>query len=151
MSSLTLVAITLLGVVLSYWTWAWFAPRAEPRIETSAMQSGNVATAGTIFGNLPRSQKAAAPTGIAIKLFGVVAASSGRLGYALMQLEAKKILAVEEGKDVAPGIRLAEVHADHVILERSGLQETLTLQQKKASMSPAPRAPIPSGGQDNDE
>ena len=130
LSSVTLVAIVLLGAVLAYWTWAWFAPRAVPRMETSSVQSGSVAAAGGIFGRVPRDQAAAAPTVIAIKLLGVVAASGGRRGYAVLQLEAKQILAVHEGEDVAPGIKLAEVHADHVILERNGVRETLAWPQR---------------------
>ncbi|MBK5105570.1 MAG: hypothetical protein JJE42_15095 [Burkholderiales bacterium] len=129
-SLLTLVTVALLGAVLAYWTWAWFAPRAEQRLEPAAAQSGNVASAGAIFGTVPRTQAAAAPTGIAIKLLGVVAATAGRRGYAMVQLEAKEILAVQEGEDVAPGIRLAEVHADHVILERRGVRESLAWPQR---------------------
>ena len=119
--------------MLAYWTWVWLAPRPEPRVEASAVPSGNVAAVGSIFGNPPRNQAAAAPTGIAIKLLGVVAASGGRRGYAVVQLDAKQVLAVHEGEDVAPGVRLAEVLADHVILERSGVRETLTWPQKKGS------------------
>ena len=137
---MTLVAVALLGAVLAYWTWAWFAPRAVPRLETSAVQSGSVASAGAIFGSVPRAQAAAAPTGIAIKLLGVVAASGGRRGYAVVQLEAKQILAVHEGEDIAPGIRLAEVHADHVILERNGLRETLAWPVRRGTAAPAARA-----------
>ena len=133
-SSLTLVAVALLGAVLAYWTWAWFAPRAEPRMEASAVQNGSVASAGGLFGTVPRGQ-AAAPTGIAIKLLGVVAASGGRRGYAVVQLEGKQILAVHEGEDIAPGIRLAEVDADHVILERNGVRETLAWPERPG---PAP-------------
>ena len=143
-SLLTLVAVALLGAVLAYWTWAWFAPRAEPRVEAAAAQSGSVASAGAIFGNVSRNQETAAPTGIAIRLLGVAAASGGRRGYAVVQLEAKQILAVQEGENVAPGIRLAEVHADHVILERNGARETLAWPEKKASASPAPQAAAPS-------
>jgi len=135
-SSLTLVAVALLGAVLAYWTWAWFAPRVEPRVEAAAAQSGNVASAGAIFGTVPRSQ-VAAPTGIAIRLLGVVAASRGRLGHAVVQLEGKQILAVHEGEGIAPGIRLAEVLADHVILERGGVRETLAWPEKKGS-APSP-------------
>src|SRR5487761_2548107 len=105
-SSLTLGAVALLGAVLAYWTWAWFAPRAEAT---------------------------AAPTGIAITLLGVVAASGGRRGYAVVQLEGKQILAVHEGEDIAPGIRLAEVDADHVILDRNGVRETLAWPQRPGS------------------
>lgn len=129
---LTLAAVALLGAVLAYWTWAWFAPPVEPRLEPAA-QSGSVAAAGALFGTVPRKQAAAAPTGIAIKLLGVVAATAGRRGYAVVQLEAKQILAVHEGEDIAPGIRLAEVLADHVILERSGVRETLAWPHRTGS------------------
>jgi general secretion pathway protein C len=132
-SSLTLAAVALLGAVLAYWTWAWFAPRAEPRMEASAAQNGSVASAGALFGNVPRNQAAAAPTGIAIRLLGVVAASGGRRGYAVVQLEGKQILAVHEGEDLAPGIRLAEVDANQVILDRNGLRETLAWPQRQGS------------------
>jgi general secretion pathway protein C len=141
-SLLTLVAVALLGAVLAYWTWAWFAPRAEPRVEATAVQSGNVASAGAIFGNVPRNQETAAPTGIAIRLLGVVAASGGRRGYAVVQLEAKQILAVHEGEDVAPGIRLAEVHADHVILERNGMREMLAWPEKKGTAPASPQSAV---------
>jgi general secretion pathway protein C len=137
-SSLTLVAVALLGAVLAYWTWAWFAPRTEARVEAVAAQSGSVASAGAVFGNVPRSQ-VAAPTGIAIKLLGVVAASGGRRGHAVVQLEAKQILAVHEGEDIAPGIRLAEVLADHVILERNGVRETLSWPERRVTAAPAAR------------
>ena len=138
-SLLTLVAVALLGAVLAYWTWAWFAPRAEPRAQATAAQGGSVASAGAIFGTVPRTQ-VAAPTGIAIRLLGVVAASGGRRGYAVVQLEAKQILAVHEGEDVAPGIRLAEVHPEQVILERNGVRETLAWPQRKGYVDPSAQA-----------
>jgi general secretion pathway protein C len=130
---LTLAALALFGLVLAYWTWAWFAPRTEPRAEPVAAEAGNLAMAGRVFGRVERSKTSAAPTGIAIKLLGVVAASGGRRGYAVVQLDAKQILAVHEGDDIAPGVRLAEVLTDHVILERSGLRETLAWPEKRAT------------------
>ena len=135
-SLLTLAAAALLGLVLAYWTWAWFAPRPEPRIETAAAQSGGVAAATALFGNVARN-KNTAPTGIAIRLLGVVAAAGGRRGYAVVQLDAKRSLAVREGMDVAPGVRLAEVHPNHVILERGGVRETLALPEQRAAATPA--------------
>ena len=131
-SLLTLAAVAVFGLVLAYWTWVWFAPRAEPRAEVAVAPSGNLASAGLVFGRVERNKAAAAgPTGIAIKLLGVVAASGGRRGYAVVQLEGKQILAVHEGEDVAPGLRLAEVHPEHVMLERGGVRETLAWPQKK--------------------
>ena len=130
-SLLTLAALALFGFVLAYWTWIWFAPRAEPRAEAATVGTGSLASAGLVFGRVERNKNAAAPTGIAIKLLGVVAASGGRRGYAVVQLEAKQILAVHEGEDITPGLRLAEVHPDHVILERGGVRETLTWPEQK--------------------
>ncbi len=137
---LTLAALALFGLVLAYWTWAWFAPRAEPRAEPAAGEAGNLAFAGRVFGRVERNKNSATPTGIAIKLLGVAAASGGRRGYAVVQLDAKQILAVHEGGDVAPGVRLAEVLPDHVILERGGMRETLAWPEKKGSAPLSPKA-----------
>jgi general secretion pathway protein C len=138
--ALTLAALALFGLVLAYWTWVWFAPRAEPRAEAAAGEAGNLAIASRVFGRVERNKNGASPTGIAIKLFGIVAASSGRRGYAVVQLDAKQILAVHEGEDVTPGVRLAEVLRDHVILERGGVRETLAWPEKKGSASPSAQA-----------
>lgn len=142
-SLLTLAALALLGMVLAYWTWVWFAPRAEPRAEAAAGETGNLAIASRVFGRVERTKTSAAPTGLAIKLLGVVAASGGRRGYAVVQLDAKQILAVHEGEDFAPGIRLAEVHPEHVILERGGARETLAWPEKKVSAPPSAKAAQP--------
>ena len=138
-SSVTLVALVLLGVVLAYWTWVWLGPRSEPRAQPLAEPAGGVASATSLFGNVQQGRNIAAPTGIAINLLGVVAASGDRRGYAVVQLEGKQILAVHEREDISPGIRLAEVHADHVILERNGTRETLTWPEKKRAVKP----PVP--------
>ena len=49
-----------------------------------------------------------------------------------MQLDAGKTLAAREGADIAPGIRLVEVRADQIILERNGVRETLALPEKNS-------------------
>jgi general secretion pathway protein C len=43
---------------------------------------------------------------------------------------------VREGQDIAPGIRLAEVRPDHVILERNGIREMLAWPKKVTPASP---------------
>ena len=138
-SLVTLTALVMLGWVLAYWTWTWFAPRPEPRVQSATTPGGGVGSAQGLFGTLQRNQNVAAPTGIAIKLLGVMAAAGGRHGYAVVQLEARQILAVREGEDIAPGIQLAEVHPDHVILVRNGIRESLAWPQKNlAARSAAP-------------
>ena len=136
-SLLTFAALALLGLVLAYWTWAWFAPGPEARIEAAAGQAVGIASAGLAFGRAERKQNSAAPTGIAIRLLGVVAASGGRRGNAVVQLDAKRILAVQEGEEFAPGIRLAEVHPDHLILERGGARETLAWPERRTPAASA--------------
>ena len=138
--SLTLAALALLGVVLAYWTWAWFAPRSEPRLQVASIDTGSTAAAGTLFGRAVG--EVAVKTGIAIRLLGVVAASGGRKGNAVVQVDGRQILAVSEGGDIEPGVRLAEVHADHVILERGGTREILTLPEPHASL---PASPVATG------
>ena len=140
-SLLTLAAAALTGLVLAYWTWIWFAPRSEPRAEPAAAEAGSLDAASLAFGRVEPGKSAAAPTGMAIRLLGVVAASAGRRGYAVVQLEGKQILAVHEGDDAAPGLRLAEVHPDHVVLERLGARESLAWPQRAAAANAAQPAP----------
>lgn len=136
-----IAALALLGLVAAYWTWIWLAPNPEPRAPAAADTGAAALSAGALFGSMRRDSNVAVPTGIAIRLLGVVAATGGRRGYAVVQLEAKEILAVREGEDVAPGIRLAEVGTDHVILERGGIRETLAWPEKNtATESVVPRA-----------
>jgi general secretion pathway protein C len=127
----TFAALALLGLVLAYWSWALLAPRPEPRAQAVAQTGGRAQAAHGLFGSAQPGRSGPAPTGIAIRLLGVVAATGGRPGYAVMKLDAGKTLAVREGADVAPGVRLAEVDADHVVLERSGVRETLAWPNRK--------------------
>lgn len=142
-SVLTLAALALLGLVLAYWTWVWLAPRAQPRAPAVVAASAGVGAALGLFGRASVGGNAAAPTGLAIRLLGIVAAPQGGRGYAAMQLEGKDIVAVQEGEDVAAGIRLLEVATHHVILERGGVREALALPLPKSAPAPAPVAPAP--------
>jgi general secretion pathway protein C len=136
----TVAAVILLGFVAAYWTWGWLAPSPAPRAQAAA-NTGDGVSAGALFGNVQRDGNSAAPTGIAIRLLGIVAATEGHRGYAVVQLETKEILAVREGEDVSPGIRLAEVGIDHVILERGAIRETLAWPEKNAAPESAALRP----------
>ena len=122
-------ALALLGVVLAYWTWMWLAPAAAARAPAAPDSARSAASAAGLFGNAKQGPGAAAPG--SIRLVGVVAASGERRGHALLRLYAKKTVAVLQGEDIEPGLRLAEVHADHVVLERDGVRETLAWPEKK--------------------
>ncbi len=135
-SVLSLAALTLLGLVLAYWSWTWFGPRPEPRVDTILEPSGRMVSAATLFGRVQHNLGVNTSTGSAIKLLGVVAAVGGDAGYAVVRLGAKEILAVRSGEDVAPGIRLEEVFPDRVILQRSGVRETLAWPERSKSAPP---------------
>ena len=133
-SFLRLAALVLLGLVLAYWSWIWLGPRPEPRVETTAEPTGRMASANELFGRVERG--ADAPTGSAIKLLGVVAAAGGKPGYAVVRLDAKQVVAVRAGEEVAPGIRLEKVFPDHVILQRNAVRETLAWPERSKSALP---------------
>lgn len=128
----TFAALLLLGWVLAYWTWGWFSPQTELHVQT-VEPVGRVESASGLFGKL---QVENASPGNTIQLLGVIAASGGGSGYAVIGFANQPIRPVKEGEEIAPGIRLSEVHPDKVILERSGLTETVVLPTKKMPAKP---------------
>jgi len=123
-----LAAAALLGVVAAYWSWAWLAPPAAARAPAAAQPARATSAASTLFGT---AKESAAVSG-SVRLMGVMAASGERRGHAVLRLDGKKTVAVLQGEEVEPGVRLAEVHVDHVVLERNGARETLAWPEKGA-------------------
>lgn len=115
-------------MVLAYWTWGLLSPSSEPRIQTvlAVTDFGDSSEAAhRLFGNVAQGNSQAAAGASGIALLGVIAAPGTQSGYAVMRLDAKRTVAVREGEEIEPGVRVLEVHADHVVLERSGQRETL--------------------------
>lgn len=140
-SLVTVAALALLGLVLAYWTWTWFAPRPVPRAHPGAQAGDLTPAAYGLFGNAQQGRNGAAASGGTVKLLGVVAATGSRSGYAVLRLDAKRTTVVREGGEIEPGARLAEVHADHVVLERDGRRESLAWPERdKAATAGATRA-----------
>jgi general secretion pathway protein C len=129
-SLLNTLALACLAAVLAYWTWRWMLPAPEPPGRSSQAASG--ARAGELFGNAAAD---VVVTAAGIRLLGVVAAADGYPGYAVLQVEGQSIVAAQSGTELAPGLRLVEVHARQVVLERAGVRELLLL--------PRPPTPLP--------
>ena len=123
-----LAALALLGVVLAYWSWVWLAPAIAARAPAAPETAAGASSAAGLFGSAKQGAGAAAPS--SIRLMGVVAASGERHGYAVLRLDGKKTVSVLQGEDIEPGLRLAEVHVDHIVLERDGGRETLAWPEK---------------------
>lgn len=139
--SATAAAVTVLAVVGAYWTWAWFAPRTEARTQAPVPVAARLDAAYPLFGSLRANRSVATPTTAAIKLLGVIAASGAEPGYALLQVGANPAVAVREGAEVEPSTRVVEVKADHVVLDRGGMRESLALPARgKGAATEAKRA-----------
>ncbi|SDZ96627.1 type II secretion system protein N [Nitrosospira multiformis] len=137
-----LAALALLGGVLLYWTRLWFIPHPQPNFESGTRAdveaAEDVSGVSDLFGIAQREQSSiAVPAGPEVRLFGVVAASAHGRGYAILQVDGRETLAVREGENIAPGLQLAEVHAEHIVLERDGMRETLVLQRQNPPADPA--------------
>ena len=126
----TLAAIAALAVAGAYWTWAWFAPGSEPVRQAPTPALARVDAARGLFGSVRVTRSSAAPGATPFKLLGLVAASGHEPGYALLKLDGKWTLAVRQGAEIEPGTRVVEVNADHVVLERRGMRETLALPRR---------------------
>ena len=125
------VSALILGVVLAHWFWIFMAPQSTYTAATAEPSTSQ--EAGRLFGVIqtagPASQSVALPN---VQLIGVFTASSGKRGFAVMKIDTKNQIGVAEGDDAAPGTRLLKVHADHVILERSGMKHRVDMINKSA-------------------
>jgi type II secretory pathway component PulC len=124
----------ILGVLLANWFWVLFAPHATFTAAVPERAAG--LEAGRLFGVVqssdPATQGVALPN---VQLLGVFSASAGRPGFAVLKLDDKRQVGVVEGKEVASGTKLLEVHADYVLLEHAGVQQKVNLENKYAGSS----------------
>lgn len=116
----------LFGILLARWSWIFFAPQAVavPIIP----DRGPAPETGRLFGQA--ASGVTSTQGIAlsnVKLVGVFAASAGKPGFAILQLEGKRQVGVVVGGVVVPGTTLFEVHPEHVLLESGGIQQRVSL------------------------
>lgn len=128
-SAANFAALALLGIVLAYWSWVWLAPAAAARAPAAPEAVTTASAAAGLFGSAKQGAGAAASG--SIRLIGVVAASGERRGHAVLRLDGKKTVAVLQGEDIEPGLRLAEVHVNHIVVERNGAREVLAWPEKK--------------------
>ena len=129
--SLTLGALALLCLVLVNGVWLWLAPLPEAPASTAVQSNASLLSAYHVFGQIPQNLQAPtavqpASTGLAIRLLGIIAAQDDGEDYAVVLLAPATILAIREGQEFTPGVRLHEVSRNHLILERGGVLETLS-------------------------
>ena len=128
--SRTLFALLViaLGWQLAWWTWHFITPSLRSAPFVSASNAAPDITMGRqLFGDAGPASNAisAGPQG-GIRLKGVFAVDGKTLSAAVLNLGGRD-LAVRLGQELAAGVTLAEVHADFVVVSRSGIRERIEL------------------------
>ena len=103
-------------------------PANETDIQAGAVDAGTVAR---LFG-------ASADAGTNIRALGVMAEGATGRGIALIGVEGKAPRPVRAGETIAPGVILAEVRRDGVVVSRAG-----ALQQIRLATKPPPPGVLP--------
>ena len=116
----TLAALALLALVLAYWTWQWLAPRVE-HTPTIAAAAPRIETAAALFGDA----RATPAGGTAYTLLGIAAANGGRPGHVVLRIDGARTAVVREGEEISPGVKVAEVRSDRVVVDENGARRTL--------------------------
>lgn len=138
------LAAIVLGMSLARWAWILFAPSSMavlPSAEITASED-----AEKLFGaetSLASGSSAVVLPGA--RLVGVFAptthttasASKNSIGFAIIQLDEKHQTGVALGGEVVPGVKLHEIHADHVVLERDGVTQLIKLEGLTPKENPA--------------
>ena len=143
--TLAIVALTLvLAFQLAHWTWVFIAP---PEVARTPEPDGGVdmAAIARLFGAAPPASAAAASTS-GLRLKGVVAPDAGPIASAIFSTGAGKDIAVFVDREITPGVKLAEVKPDHVIVTRNGVAERIDLEAaRSAAAAPNARGARPQG------
>lgn len=119
-------------LLLAKHAWVLFAP-AEHAVPKTTIPAQS-AQAEQLFGTLNTAASAASLNGI--RPIGIFAHRIA--GFAVLQTERGQV-GVALGKEVMPGIVLAETHADYVVLERHGIKHRVEL--SKGSTASVPNTP----------
>lgn len=124
------ISALVLGVLLAKWFWILFAPNAAFTASTPERAAEH--EAGKLFGEVATTESVTQGSALPnVKLLGVFTGSIGRSGFAVLKVDERQY-GVAEGEEIAGGTKLISVHADHVMLERAGVQYRINLEDKYA-------------------
>ena len=144
---LELAVVAALAVSLAFWTWQVIAPPAVAAPAPSSIGAGPggpapVAARGLLGAGEARSA-APARAVAALTLVGVFAGQAPGSGRALIARSGDRAQLVVAGEEIAPGVVLNEVHADHVTVLRGAALERIELERRGAGGAQARPAGTP--------
>lgn len=134
LGNLVLLALVLvLAFQLAYWTWVFVSP---PKTAAKPAERAEVdlAAIARMFGAAPPTAAGATSTS-GLRLKGVVAPTPGVAASAIFSAGAGKDIAVYVDREVQPGVKLVEVHPDHVVVARAGARERIDLEARRSIAS----------------
>jgi general secretion pathway protein C len=139
----SLVGVILLAASLAYWILQLYQPPQRPlaAVAHTAMPPPPIDAAATLFGGQVSTASASN-----YQLTGIV--SAGRDSVAIIVAEGSPPKAIRMGKELVPGITLAEVHPRYVMLSDGGVMKRLDLApdaKPAASMGGGPASVQPPG------
>jgi len=131
---LSLLAMILLAASLAYWILQLYQPPQRPiaAVPQAAMPEPSAEAAATLFGGQP-----AVASATNYQLTGIV--SAGRNSVAILVADNAPPKALGIGKELSPGITLAEVHPRYVMLSDNGMM-------KRVDLAPDTKPAAPMGG-----
>lgn len=162
MKRLPLVASFLLFIALcaslAYWSLQLFKPPLRPVAAPPRVAQTEVRTeaASALFGG--RAENVAVASNY--QLHGIIYSGTPRDSVAILSTEGKPAQAVRVNTEVVPGVTVAEVHREYVLLSEGGTTKRVELPESAKGQvdlanlapvpvqpSPPPSAPIPSRAQ----
>ena len=131
------VATVLLAIILvaSLTNWVLtFSARRTPAEPLRTLSAGQVeARAASVDTAAIARLLGATPGGTGnIRALGVIAEGTSGRGVALIGVEGQPARPVRAGDAIAPGVVLAEVQKDGVVIERSGARQQIRIATKPA-------------------
>ena len=154
------ILLALVAMQLARLLWAMLTPvgpmgpwqPAQARILSPQAQAAVLAAVDPFFRNGPPAAAVAATSTLDLQLFGVRENRGSGGGAAIIGAPDGEQGSYAIGEEVAPGVWLAAVFFDYVVLDRGGRQEKLFLDQSKApeviaggdapGAAPAPAPPV---------
>lgn len=134
--------VVALAWQLAHWTWVFATPPATSSKAVQHDTAIDLAAAARLFGATVATSPASA-SGAGLRLKGVVAPTPGIAASAIFSTGAGRDLSIFIDNEVVPGVKLAEVHPDHVIVSRAGVNERIDLDERRslaAGTRPSARA-----------
>jgi general secretion pathway protein C len=137
---LSLLGVILLAASLAYWILQLYQPPQRPlaAVQQAALPDPAIDAAATLFGG-----QIAVASATNYQLTGVVA--DGNSSVAIIVAEGSPPKALKVGKELAPGITLAEVHPRYVMLSDGGVMKRVDLATDTKPAAPMGGPGVPGG------